>query len=87
MGSLRYFVNTRPDLGFSVGYVSRFLERPTEEQLLEVKRIIRYVAGTLHHGCQYGRESNWKLYGFSDSDLANDVDDRKSTAGAMFFLG
>jgi hypothetical protein len=88
VGSLRYFVNTRPDLGFWVGYVSRFLERPTEEQLLAVKRIIRYVAGTLHHGCQYGRESNWKLlYGFSDSDLANGVDDRKSTAGAMFFLG
>jgi hypothetical protein len=33
VGSLRYLVNTRPDLAFLVGYVSRFLERPTEEHL------------------------------------------------------
>jgi hypothetical protein len=36
VGSLRYLVNTRPDLAFSVGYVSRFLERPTEEHLAAV---------------------------------------------------
>jgi hypothetical protein len=48
VGSLRYLINTRPDLEFSVGYVSRFMEQPTEEHLAIVKRIIRYVAGTLH---------------------------------------
>jgi hypothetical protein len=87
VGSLRYLVNTRPDLAFSVGYVSRFLERPTDEHLLAVRRIIRFVAGTIHHGCKYVRNGNWKLHGYSDSDLANDVDDRKSTTGAVFFLG
>jgi hypothetical protein len=33
--SLRYLVNTRPDLAYSVGYVSRFMERPIEEHLSE----------------------------------------------------
>jgi hypothetical protein len=45
IGSLRYLVHTRPDLAFSVGYVSRFMERPTEEHMAAVKRILRYVAG------------------------------------------
>jgi hypothetical protein len=58
VGSLRYLVNTRPDLAFSVSYVNRFLERPTEEHFAAVKRIIRYVAGTVHLGCQFGRNEN-----------------------------
>jgi hypothetical protein len=37
--------------------VSRFMERPTTEHLMAVKRIIRYVAGTIHLGCQYSRDA------------------------------
>jgi hypothetical protein len=47
VGSLRYLVNSRPDLAYSVGYVSRFMEAPTTEHLVAVKRVLRYVAGTL----------------------------------------
>jgi hypothetical protein len=47
--SLRYLAHTRPNLAFSVGYVSRFMQRPTMEHQQAVKRIIRYVAGTLDH--------------------------------------
>ena len=43
VGSLRYLVNTRPDLAFSVGYVSRFLEEPRKDHLAAVKQILRYV--------------------------------------------
>jgi hypothetical protein len=46
VGSLRYLAHKRPDLTFSVGYVSRFMQRPTTEHQQAVKRIIRYVAGT-----------------------------------------
>jgi hypothetical protein len=45
IGSLRYFVNTRPDLTFVVGYVSLFLEEPREDHLAAVKQNFRYVAG------------------------------------------
>ncbi|XP_022956268.1 uncharacterized protein LOC111458020 [Cucurbita moschata] len=44
--SLHYRVNTRPDLAYSVGYVSRFMEAPREEHLVTIKCILRYVAGT-----------------------------------------
>jgi histone deacetylase 1/2 len=50
VGSLHYLSHTRPDLAFSVGYASRFMERPTMEHQQAVKRIICYVAGTLDHG-------------------------------------
>ncbi|XP_066365482.1 uncharacterized mitochondrial protein AtMg00810-like [Miscanthus floridulus] len=87
VGSLRYLVNSRPDLAYSVGYISRFMEKPTTEHLATVKRVLRYVAGTLHFGCHYKRKKEAQLIGYSDSDLAGDIDTRKSTTGVVFFLG
>jgi hypothetical protein len=88
VGSLRYLVHTRPDLAYSVGYVSRFLKRPTMEHEQAVKRIIRYVAGTLDHGLYYSRcPGEAHLVGYSDNDHAGDIDTSKSTSGILFFLG
>ena len=87
VGSLRYLVNSRPDLAYSIGYISRFMENPTTKHLGAVKRVLRYVAGTLHYGCHYKQKKGAQLVGFSDSDLAGDVDTRKSTTGVLFFLG
>jgi hypothetical protein len=55
VGSLRYLVHTRSDLAYSVGYVSQFLQRPTTKHEQTVKRIARYVAGTLDHDLYYPR--------------------------------
>jgi hypothetical protein len=88
VGSLRYLAHTRPDLAFSVGYVSRFMQRPTTEHQQAVKRIVRYVAGTLDHGLFYPRcpgEAHFVRY--SDSDHAGNIDTSKSTSGILFFLG
>ena len=90
IGSLRYLCNTRPDLAFSVGIASRFMERPKVSHLAAVKRILRYVKGTL--GCRIlfpasdtGRKCN--LLGYTDSNWCGDKDDRKSTAGYIFMFG
>jgi hypothetical protein len=56
VGSLRYLVNTKLDISYSVGYVSRFMEKQTQDHLGAIKRIIRYIARTVNYGCQYGRE-------------------------------
>jgi hypothetical protein len=87
VGSMTYLVNTRSDLAFLVGYVSRFLEKPTEEHLAAAKRIIRYVARIVHLGYQYGWNENWKLVGYSDSDIAGDIDSCKSTTCVAYLLG
>jgi len=88
--SLRYLCNSRPDLAYSVGYLSRFMEAPRQEHLAAVTRVLRYVAGTVHWGVHYrlaGRsETPPRLVGYSDNDLAGDVNDRKSTSGLIFFL-
>ena len=51
IGSLRYLCNSRPDLAYAVGYLSRFMEGPHQEHLAAVKRVLRYVAGTQQWGC------------------------------------
>ncbi|XP_066396120.1 uncharacterized mitochondrial protein AtMg00810-like [Miscanthus floridulus] len=88
VGSLRYLVNSRPDLAYSVGFVSHFMENPTTEHLAAVKRILRYISRTLDHGCHYQRRKKEQspLVVYSDSDLAGDVDTRRSTTGVLFFL-
>jgi hypothetical protein len=89
IGSLRYLVNTRPDIAYSVGIVIRYMEDPRGSHWSAVKQILRYIAGTVNYGCIYRKQGTAKpnLIGFSDSDLAGDINDRKSTSGSVFLLG
>jgi Reverse transcriptase (RNA-dependent DNA polymerase) len=89
VGSLRYLLNTRPDLAYSVGIVSRFMESSTTEHMAAVKHIMRYVKGTTGMGCCYKRmsEEEQSFIDFSNSDMAGDLDDRRSTTGVIYFLG
>ncbi|KAJ1268379.1 hypothetical protein BS78_07G130300 [Paspalum vaginatum] len=88
VGSLRCLVHTRPDLAFAVGFVNRFMERPTEEHHQAVVRLLRYVAGTLDYRLRYERhQRSAGVISYSDADHGGDIDDRKSTSGTLFFLG
>jgi hypothetical protein len=86
--SLKYLVNTHPNLASVVGYVSCFLEEPREDHLATVKKILRYVVGTCNWGLWFGRKKGNQalLTRFSDADFAGDIDARKSTTGVIFFL-
>ena len=87
VGGLRYLVNTRPDIAFSVGIVSRYMEHPTIIHLNAIKRILRYIKGTVQYGLVYSSHSgNNLIRGFLDSDLGGTVDDRKSTGGMAYYL-
>lgn len=84
VGGLRYLVYTRPDIAYSVGVVSRYMERPTKLHQDAVKRILRYMKGTMQFCLIYSKDSgNNILTGFSDSDLAGQLDD---TGGMVFYL-
>jgi len=87
IGSLRYLVNTRLDIAYAVGIVSRYIEEPKASHWAAVKQILWYLSGIVHFRCVYKRQGSTELVGFSDSDLAGDVDDRKSTSGSVFLLG
>ncbi|XP_074366345.1 secreted RxLR effector protein 161-like [Apium graveolens] len=87
VGGLQYLVHTRPDIAYVVGIVSRYMERPTELYMNTLKRICRYIKGTIHYGLMYTRgRVNYILSGFSNSDLAGSGDDRKITGGMAFYL-
>lgn len=51
-----------------------------------MKRLLRYLRGTVEHGIQYSQEGSRECIGFSDADWAGDVTDRKSTSGYVFML-
>ncbi|PNX58520.1 type I inositol 145-trisphosphate 5-phosphatase 12-like protein, partial [Trifolium pratense] len=89
VGCLMYLLATRPDLGYSVCLVARFMDRPTEIHVTAVKRIMRYLKGTLSFGIVYKSNSktSMKLKGWCDSDYAGDLNDRKSTTSYVFMLG
>lgn len=65
-----------------------FMEAPSVHHWAAVKQILRYVRGTLGYGCRYqAGHGEVKFVGYTDSDLAGDTEDRKSTSGNVFFLG
>lgn len=84
IGSLMYLTVTRPDLMYVVSLLSRFMEAPTVLHHQALKRVFRYLKGTTELGIFYKNSGNESLIGYSDSDYAGDLDDRKSTSGYIF---
>lgn len=72
VGQLQYLVSgTRPDLAFSVGYLSRLCHRPSHEHWAEVKIVLRYLGGTVSMGVTYNVEDKrMQLTGYSSADRA-----------------
>jgi hypothetical protein len=89
-GMLTHLANmTRPDLAYSVAQLQRFTSCPRKKHWEAMKRIVRYLKGTLNHGLLFDKDHvNEGIIGAADSDWASDVDDRKSTSGYVFtFMG
>lgn len=88
VGSLMYLtVATRPDISFAVGLACRYLNRPNENHVNLVKRIFKYIKGTINFGIRFKSNAALNLECFSDADYAGDVDTRKSTSGFVFMFG
>ena len=86
IGSLMYLTASRPDLSLSVGICARNQAKPKQSHLEAVKRIIKYVKGTINLGIWYSKWSNKNLVGYCDADWTGCVDDRKSTSCGCCFL-
>ena len=63
------------------------MQAPLEEHWKAVKRILRYLKGTVTYGLRLRPASTLRLYAFCDADWACDPDDRRSTSGSCVFLG
>ncbi|KAG6537821.1 hypothetical protein ZIOFF_002920 [Zingiber officinale] len=87
VGSLIYLTITRPDIAFSVGMVSRYMQEPRKPHFEEAKKILKYVNSTLNLGLLYEKGVEFSLQGFADADFGGDLDDRRSTSGFVFLRG
>lgn len=90
VGSLRYLCNSRPDICYAVGVLSKFMNRPKKSHFLAAKRVLRYVKGTMQYGVMFPSSvdgAEMKLIGYSDADWCGDRTDRRSTSGYLFKFG
>jgi histone deacetylase 1/2 len=90
VGALQYATLTRPDIAFSVNKVCQFMAHPLESHWKAVKRILRYLKGTMNHGLLLHPSASsppFSLRAYSDADWATDQDDRRSTSGSCIYFG
>ena len=87
IGSFLYLRASRPDISFSVGVCTRYQSRPKESHVQAIKRILKYVSGTIEYGIWLSKDTNTTIVGFSDVDWVGCIDNRKSTSSGYFFVG
>lgn len=92
VGSLQYLAtNTRPDICVAVSILARRVEKPSQADWTEVKRVFRYLKKTKDRKLVLGQHqgiTDTGLTCYADADWGNDPADRKSNTGYCFmFMG
>jgi histone deacetylase 1/2 len=90
VGSVQYATITRPEISLAVNKVCQFMSAPLETRWVAVKRILRYLKGTINFGLKISPtnvQHPLPLKVFCDADWATDPDDRRSTSGAAIYFG
>ncbi|GJZ78613.1 hypothetical protein Tco_0643450 [Tanacetum coccineum] len=87
IGSLMYLTASRPDLNYAVCLCARHQAKPNEKNLQAVKRIFRYLNGTITMGLWYSKDTDMSLTAYADADHAGCQETRHSTSGSAQFLG
>ncbi|GJW20183.1 hypothetical protein Tco_0030805 [Tanacetum coccineum] len=87
VGTLMYLTTSRPDLTFPVCMCGRYQAKPIEKHLHAVKRIFKYLRGTVNRGLWYPKDSSIALTTYADADYAGFQGTKRSTSGSMQLLG
>ncbi|KFL89552.1 hypothetical protein AmDm5_1575 [Acetobacter malorum] len=74
VGALQYLTFTRPDIAFAVNQCCQFMHQPMTSHVVAVKRILRYLSGTIHYGINF-QSGPFSLHAYSDADWAGDPND------------
>ncbi|KAJ9566010.1 hypothetical protein OSB04_001976 [Centaurea solstitialis] len=86
-GALQYLTFTRPDIAYAVQQVCLFMHDPRLPHFNALKRILRYLKGTLSHGLHIKASAVDRLVAYSDADWAGCPNTRRSTSGFCVYLG
>ncbi|GAA0157982.1 transmembrane signal receptor [Lithospermum erythrorhizon] len=87
VGALQYLTITRPDIAFAVNKACQFMQSPSILHWQFVKRILRYLKGSVQHGILIQPSSSFELKAYTDADWAGCPDTRRSTSGFVIFMG
>ncbi|KAJ0472560.1 putative RNA-directed DNA polymerase [Helianthus annuus] len=87
IGKLIYLSLTRPDISYTVQFLSQFMHKPKEVHLNLALRLLRYLKRNPGKGLTFKKSNKLNLYGFADSDWAKCLSTRKSVTGFCIFLG
>ncbi|GKA03132.1 ribonuclease H-like domain-containing protein [Tanacetum coccineum] len=86
-GALQYLTFTRPDISYAVQQICLYMHDPRDPHFTALKRILRYVRGTIDHGLQLHVLSTTQLTAYTDADWDGCPVTRRSTCGYCVFLG
>ncbi|XP_021975452.1 uncharacterized mitochondrial protein AtMg00810-like [Helianthus annuus] len=86
-GALQYLTITRPDIFYAVQQVCLFMHASREPHFQFLKRILRYIKGTISQGLQISPSPSYKLTTYSDADWGGCPDSRRSTSGYCVYMG
>jgi len=88
VASLMYaMLCTRLDLAYPISVLSQHMANPSMEHWMAVKRIFRYLQGTLQMKLHFGATPSKEVLGYCDADWDGDLGDRRSTTGFVFMIG
>jgi len=87
VGKLNYLTNTRPDIAFSVQYLSQFLQAPTYSHWTAALYTLRYIKRNPSQGLFFNNSSDFSLIAYCDSDWAQCPCTRRSVSGYFIMLG
>lgn len=86
VGRLIYLAHTRPDIGFAVSMVSRFMNNPSDLHMEAVMRILRYLKAAPGTGLLFKKNQSREIEVFTDADWAGSIPDRISTSGMCTYV-
>ncbi|XP_022024909.1 uncharacterized mitochondrial protein AtMg00810-like [Helianthus annuus] len=86
-GALQYLTFTRPDISYAVQQICMHMHTPKTGHWLALKRIIRYIKGTVSFGLTLGPTGSKSLVAYTDADWAGCPDTRRSTSGYCVYYG
>ena len=86
-GKLQYLTITRPDIQYAVNRVCQRMHQPTVADFGLLKRVLRYIKGTLHLGLHINKNNGLELSAYSDSDWGGYKETHRSTTGFCTLLG
>jgi hypothetical protein len=87
VGSLIYMTITKPDLNYTFGLESQFMQVPWKPHLDGVRHTLRYVNATTNYGLFYEASTELQVHGYIDADWVGSISDRRSISNFMFSFG